>query len=116
MDDLLEFDTLAEEEQLPELLNQDRYKRSPDDSNKCKKYRHYRCCNDDYKEAPEVQEYKKECFSEFRRAKKEQKNETTENEVDIFNCEKVEKAKSKAICSSECVARKQGWVGYYYLN
>lgn len=110
MDDLLEYDNLAEYEQLPEILNQERSKRSAEEnSSKCKKNKHMRCCNDDFKEPTETQEFKKSCFAEYRKARREQKNET-ENEIDIFNCEKVEKAKSKAICSSECVAKKQGWV------
>lgn len=127
MDDLIEYETLTEDE-LPLHDYVERVKRSAENASEtmkplkekeCKRQhfgRHNRCCNDGFEKSEEMRAIKKECFGEIKKQRKSRKNEGGDNEsLDVFSCEKVEKNKANVMCAMECIAKKQGTVSIFHL-
>lgn len=132
MDDLIEYETLTEDElPFPEYI--ERVRRGVENASEavtttvaslvpmkekekekeCKRQRfgrHNRCCNDGFEKSEEMKLIKKECFAEVKKQRKSRKSDGDNETLDVFSCEKVEKNKANVVCAMECIAKKQGTV------
>lgn len=130
LDELIEYDALAEDEQPISTKHSERKRRNVESESaattlnaaaaaaqqppKCKPGgpRHNRCCNDGFEHSTDMKELKRQCFAEVKKARKAKHHGggMDGGDFDAFSCEKMERAKEKVLCAMECVSRKQNLV------